>query len=449
MISEDRKYDGTAEISLLGAMMHNAEAVRDSFLSVRSDDWHPHPNATIATLMREMLAEDIAIEPGTVEGYARKQGLVPHRISPIYLLGLFERAGMPGSASFHAERIRGLGAARRLEGEAEYIMQRINSSFANGTAIDDASSHIAALRARLDDLEAANIDTIDKIGLTLGEVLALESHRQWIVPGLLAHMDRVILTAAEGGGKSTLMTQIAAALCGGIHPFTGLPLTECGLDAPPRVLVLDFENSELQLQSRCRMILPMVNECRANRGLPPVDLDNTDHVLFVNRPEGVDLAGKSADADLNWIESKLSRFNPGVLIMGPIYRMHAHESSNEEAARKVTVAIDRLRARYRFALLTEAHSAKATTTDGRRNMAPIGTSLWLRWPEFGLGLLRATDDPNKGPAEYVDVVRWRGEREKRLWPKALQRSAKLPWTPRDADYFAEERHFRETGEMPL
>ena len=446
-MNDPNRHDLTSERALIGTMMYFPDEVREAFLSVRADDWFRPVHGELSNLIREMLANETAVDPNTVLTRARDAGISEQQLPAKYILDCYQQAGVPASAEYHADRIRKIGATRRLGYLFEHGAQRVQSVFENGVVTEDDALYIDSLREMLDEVENANRDETEKIGLTIGEILDIETRHQWVIPGLLAHMDRVILTGAEGAGKSTLMTQIAAALIGEIHPFTGMPLTDCGLDQPPRVLVLDFENSELQLQARARMILPMVDACRANHGLPPIN-PNVDHVLFVNKPEGIDLAGKQADSDLNWIETKLHRFQPHILIMGPLYRMHSHESSNEEAARAVTVGIDRLRARYRFALLTEAHAAKATTSDGRRNMAPIGTSLWLRWPEFGLGLLRSAEDPNEGVAKIVDVVRWRGEREKRLWPKALQRSHKLPWTPYDADYYADERHFRNTGEMP-
>ncbi|WP_101376776.1 hypothetical protein [Saccharopolyspora spinosa] len=35
----------------------------------------------------------------------------------------------------------------------------------------------------------------------------------------------------------------------------------------------------------------------------------------------------------------------------------------------------------------------------------------------------------------VDVVAWRGSREERSWPTALQHGQTLPWTPADPGYY--------------
>ena len=58
-------------------------------------------------------------------------------------------------------------------------------------------------------------------------------------------------------------------------------------------------------------------------------------------------------------------------------------------------------------------------------MRPTGTSLWLRWPEFGYGI-RAADgyDPMN---RVVDFVAWRGDRAERDWPTQLRSGGTWPW----------------------
>jgi hypothetical protein len=49
-------------------------------------------------------------------------------------------------------------------------------------------------------------------------------------------------------------------------------------------------------------------------------------------------------------------------------------------------------------------------------MRPYGASLWSRWPEFGIYL------SPKGT-----LTHWRGQRDERAWPEALERSDPWPW----------------------
>ena len=54
-------------------------------------------------------------------------------------------------------------------------------------------------------------------------------------------------------------------------------------------------------------------------------------------------------------------------------------------------------------------------------MRPVGSSLFMRWPEFGYGIRRApiSDVYGKPTRQRVTVQAWRGPREERDWPKLL------------------------------
>ncbi|ORL77808.1 hypothetical protein A5N75_08230 [Prescottella equi] len=260
------------------------------------------------------------------------------------------------------------------------------------------------------------------------DFLAQQDERHWLVPGLLERMDRTVITGAEGGGKSVLCSQMAACLAGGIHPFGGTVMGD-GTHGV-RVLVLDCENSPAQSRRRYRWVIERVNQVREQHGYPPVDWN--EQMRIDMRPAGIDLlSGK----DVSWLEHSVAACAPDLLVLGPLYKLHHRDPSDEPSAREVAYVIDSLRERYGFALLTEAHAGKAKNDAGQRLMAPIGSSLWLRWPEFGFGLRRAKDDPGKPRAELVDVVAWRGAREERAWPEKLQMGHTLPWIP-DPDYLA-------------
>jgi hypothetical protein len=68
-------------------------------------------------------------------------------------------------------------------------------------------------------------------------------------------------------------------------------------------------------------------------------------------------------------------------------------------------------------VILEGHSPYAAG-GGRRPERPYGASLWSRWPEFGLYL---------SPEGHLR--HWRGARDERDWPAALERGGTWPWTP--------------------
>ena len=97
--------------------------------------------------------------------------------------------------------------------------------------------------------------------------------------------------------------------------------------------------------------------------------------------------------------------------------MAAGDPTEETSAKKVTEVLDRIRVETGAALLLEAHSPHATG-GGKRPIRPYGASLWLRWPEFGLSL-----------SGEGHLLHWRGPRDERDWPAALERGGEWPWTP--------------------
>ncbi|WP_343752617.1 AAA family ATPase, partial [Sphingomonas japonica] len=102
----------------------------------------------------------------------------------------------------------------------------------------------AQLRGGLDRAESTVTPSANAIGPTpLGEFLAVEDRYNWLVPGVLEHGERLVLTGGEGGGKSVLISQMAATIAGGVHPFTADVMPN---QPAHRVLVIDCENSAAQ-----------------------------------------------------------------------------------------------------------------------------------------------------------------------------------------------------------
>jgi 5S rRNA maturation endonuclease (ribonuclease M5) len=242
--------------------------------------------------------------------------------------------------------------------------------------------------------------TVHERPIELDEYLADDSDDEydWLVPGLLERGDRMILTGAEGGGKSTLLRQVGIQLAAGIHPFGGKPFD------PLRVLLLDLENSDRQIKRKLRPLRLVAGS--AYRG----------DMYVRSRVEGLDLL---TTEDRGYLAEQVDAVQPDVLITGPAYKMAAGDPIEEKTARPVALLLDKIRATYGCAVLLESHSPHASN-GGKRPERPFGASLWLRWPEFGLYL-----DKETGALRH-----WRGDREDgRAWPAALQRGGTWPWSP--------------------
>lgn len=226
-----------------------------------------------------------------------------------------------------------------------------------------------------------------------------EPEYDWLVPGLLERRDRVIVTGAEGGGKSTLARQMSVQLAAGIHPFT---LEEI---EPARVLLVDCENSRRHVRRQLRPLL--ISATQAGREL------ERDMLFPIVRPEGVNLL---SNHDADQLVKHVELDEPALLVIGPSYKLAEGDPTAEETARRVVSVLDTIRERFSCAVLLEAHQPHEQ--NGQRPRRPYGASLWLRWPEFGLGL---------SPDGALRM--WRGPREERDWPRLLQRGGAWPWTP--------------------
>jgi hypothetical protein len=272
----------------------------------------------------------------------------------------------------------------------------------------DAGHTVAELDALADDppkaTEPVAVDTQADTGgvTTLADLLAnKDEDYDWLIPGLIERGDRFVLTGDEGQGKSTLLRQIGMAVSAGLHPFTNQ-------DMPPlRVLLIDCENSKKQMKREFRKVITAL-----------VLTGRTDEAIkrfcVEPRTEGLVLDTiRDADGDRAWLEATVVNAQPELVILGPLYKLIEGDPTEEVPCRELAKFIDRLRGRYGFAVMLEAH----TPHNVKR---PYGWSGWKRWPEFGLHL-----DLTGA------VTRWRGDREERQWPEQMDRGKRgeWPWMP--------------------
>lgn len=228
----------------------------------------------------------------------------------------------------------------------------------------------------------------------------------WVIPDLIAEGERLLVTAGEGHGKSTLLRQLAFCTAVGVHPFGNYRM-------PARpVLVIDVENTRSQVQQGFRVM----RAAAVSRGLPEPD----ENLRIECRIEGLDLGNR---ADATWFAEVVAANRPALVVTGPLYKLHAGDPNDEKPARAIAAAIDRVRARWGTAIVVETHSPYGET-GGRRPGRPYGSSLWARWPEFGICL---RPDHTEG-VERMEIEHWRGPRMARSWPQAIRRGGAWPWS---------------------
>lgn len=416
-------YDLLAEQALLKIALHG-DAYALQLCGELGELMWSNKHRQLAVVVSTMHADHKLVEPVGVLAALAAQGLVS-KIDGPFLHGVYAGPGEHAGVRRYGDRIRTLAARRKLREVMVRGAQQLD--YAWGTADDDLEhEQITQLREDLDQVEAlARPGGSGLVPEAMSEFLTGPTDFDWIVPGLLERRERMIITGSEGTGKSVLTSQLAACMAGGVHPFTGRVLGNG--DKGIRVTIIDCENNPVQSRRRFRWVTSKVDKCRASMGLAPVDWKAQMSIAI--HTDGFDML---KPADVAQVAGAIEASKPDLLVLGPLYKLFEADPSDETACRKLIGVLDRLRSRYGFALLTEAHPGKSEDGVGQRRMAPIGSSLWLRWPEYGFGLRRAKRATNPERAEIVDVVSWRGTRETRQWPATLEHGERLPWmTPPD------------------
>ena len=295
--------------------------------------------------------------------------------------------GIVANAEAYAEAVRDAAERRRVASVLTGLQQRIHD------AARPVADTLAVAETELFAVTA--LDAVAETLWTLDEFIDRPMpDLEWTVPGLLAAGERLVLTGVEGYGKSVLMRQLAVTIGAGVHPFS--------LRTIPRkkVLFVDCENPERIMMSKLDEIRRVVRA----RG-------QTAPSTWIKRyPGGLDLTQPRDRLELHHV---LTLTRPDLLLIGPVYKLYVGGSNarEEDLARQVTDTLDKLREEFGFSLILEHHSPHAASGMERRNVRPIGSSLWLRWPEFGFGLR-----PHEGTAltdRDAEVVPWRGSRDER------------------------------------
>lgn len=298
----------------------------------------------------------------------------------------------------------------RLVGRVADLAARRRVILASSEAIDaardltvDLATPADSLRGLLDDLDAPPVNRVTEADEFLVES---DDTYDWVVPGLLERGDRMLVTAGEGVGKSHLLRFMALAIAAGVHPFRRTTIT------PRRVLLVDVENQPRKVRREIRPWLHLVEGW--NPGMLAIEV----------RVGGINL---DHSADRRWLAGKMAAHRPDLLVIGPLYQLHGAapkgDIGGENHARELARTLDRLRERFGCALLMETHAPHGSM--GSRDLRPFGSSVWLRWPEFGIGL---RVDRDRG--EHVfRVVHWRGPRDRRDFPTYLEkgRDGGWPW----------------------
>lgn len=408
-----------AEMSVLGACMLSPRACREVLDILNPTAFYRPAHTVILNAVGRMHAHGQPVDPITLAKHLADSGELVAAGGTDYLYRIIAAVPTAANGPYYADIVQDRSLRRDLIGLGTRLVDWAYNTDGDTTEIIERA--VTQARELRDRGQAAEDTPVHDVH----DFLAIEdADHDWILPGLLEHHDRVVWTAAEGGGKSVLQRQLAVTAAAGILPFNH----ETNALGPQKVLVLDCENSDRQTRRHYRQLMNVAerNRTPVKRGQLHIDV----------RPEGVDLTRADGRA---WLMRRVEAVMPDLLIVGPIYRLHNGDPNSEEHARKVTVVLDEARSTARCALSMEAHSPQGNGF-GPRALRPVGSSLWLRWPEFGMGLRPVEDERSAREDRARRIVSWRGARDERQWPQFLAQGWKDSWPwrtykPVDADRF--------------
>ncbi|MER7901351.1 DnaB-like helicase N-terminal domain-containing protein [Streptomyces sp. NPDC096046] len=397
--------DLDAEQAVLGAMLLSKDAILEVIEIVTSADFYKPAHQTVFDTVCSMVVRGEPCDPITVAGKLDQDGNLARVGGASYLHTLVEAVPTAANGAYYAERVRDLAL---LRGVIEAGTRAVQLGYAaDGDPQEIAERAVADMQAARDrglaDRDAPPLDLVDFLAQA-------DDEPDWVIPGVLARWDRLMVTAGEGGGKSLLLRQVLMRAAAGLHPFKRAKIR------PVKVLLVDVENSADQ----ARPWLRKMADAAAEEG-EPIPAGR----VTVEIPErGLDLTNP---ADRSWLARRVERVKPDLIAIGPLYKLALGNPNEEETARGLMSALEMLRTvSGGAAMLIEAHSPHAAPGVKRRDLRPIGSSLWLRWPEFGFGLSPASD-PGAEELRLMDWVPWRGSRSVRDWPEQFCEGVTWPW----------------------
>ena len=393
-------HDLDAERAVLGACLLRTDVLDAVARDLSPADFGAPRHADLFGAMLRLRRRGDAADALTTEAELRAAG-VSWPEAGADMVGLIVNVPNPAAAPSYARQVLAASARRALH----RVGTTLAAEAADPTVAPDVAADNAATALARVDSPALTRDPGDVEVSTF--VAQDERHRApVVVPDLLDADDRVLIVAPEGIGKSELLRQAAVTVAHGLDPFrfTSIP-------AVPTLLV-DLENPAALLRSRLRWLTDQAGR---------IATGEREALTLWHRPGGIDLRSR---VDRSAFEDVLRRRRPRLVVLGPVDKSYQRRGaeSDESVASEVQAVLDDLRTRHGFALVLEHHAPHAS--NGVRDLRPSGSSLWLRWPEYGLKLTPAGRDH---PPQVLQLGRWGGGRTDADWPDELHRGEVWPW----------------------
>ena len=395
-----------AERMLLGTLLQSPYQTDAVFVLLRSEDFYKPLHASIYAAIVSQHGKGQPVDPVTLVSVLAHQGVSSNRSE---ILALLAEAGVTAHATAHAHLIVEAAARRRFIASAAEL---------SASARDSTVPLTDVLGLARTVVERSDLPMGGEPDQNIDEFVDNDHAYDWLIGpsngsdlGLLEKMDRVLLVAEEGAGKSILLRQVGIMVSQGIHPFDRTPM------APKRVMIIDLENPPRLAARKMSAIRDTTKAFCARNNIAY----NPERCRVIMKPEGLDITKRG---DQMWLTERVAANRPDLLCIGPLYKLHEAEDEKSSDVRQVQITLDRIRVRYNCALFMETHAPHDSFTKFGK-IRPSGSRLWIRWPEFILTL----SPVDKGSNEHWWLNHARGPRDERDWPAGLKRGGDFPWVP--------------------
>lgn len=377
------------DAALYNAMWGGAKKL---FSIVSVDDFDPGHYQELAAII-----ERGSQEYDTELGMYAQQEAIRLGSPPVPFVARVMTANFGGSPQYFGERLREMSIRRAVEAAVTRAQASLGKSSVSTYSIMDT------LRDDLTSIPGPAV--VDEDTWTLDDLMAINiSEEPFTIPKMLRRNERLVLTGSEGGGKSVFVYQMLTGAAFGVDTFS------LERHDPKRVLFLDVENNEMQARQNLDKIVPTLIEMA-----PDVKPEwRSMKRRVVNLIESRDKAD---------VLRRVTHYNPDILYMGTAYKLTDVTDETHRAVRAIQSTVDRIRQEIGCTVIVEHHAGHGFQND-RNQMRPEGSSYWLRWPDFGYGMVPLASDSGR----LMRLRAWRGDRVTgRDFPAAVRQGSVFPW----------------------
>lgn len=401
-----------AEQSLLGCILLRPSVFLDLGAQVDPGDFYKSSHQHIYAQLLTMFDNGEVIDCVTVGQKLKVSGQLESIGGLDYLIDLTNATPALSRTMAYANIV--IEASRR-RASIRFFTERAQECYEESTAVEEIISRGA-------DPDALMMSRTNEVkGLApIGDFMAIQAeehrHRPWLIPHVMKSMWRTIVVAPEGIGKAVFMRFLALHAAAGRDPWSPSRFID-----PVRCLYIDVENSPESIYEQFALVNrrdDLVTEAAGNL-----------HVW--SREGGLNLRDRRPRVEL---ERVIQQTHPQIIFAGPLYKLYRRSGREdfEQAALEFVEVLDDLRSRYKFALMLEHHAPKGQG-GSNRDLNPFGSSLFLRWPEFGLTLEPVGNITHDTEDYVLEIGRFRRDRQVADWPNEIRRGAPMAttaWTPR-------------------